>query len=71
MYRLSPTIASLGLRLSVFAFAFLIHFKRKNDGQKIVEEYKATHTPVSEEEDPFADEGEVKPEGGAELEEKA
>ena len=57
--------------ISVFAFAFLIHFKRKNDGQKIVEEYKATHTPVSEEEDPFADKGEEKPEGGAELEEKA
>ena len=48
----------LFMPVSVFAFAFLLHIKRRNDGKKIVEEYKATHAPASEEEDPFADEGE-------------
>ena len=48
----------LFMPVAVFAFAFLLHIKRRNDGKKIVEEYKATHTPASGEEDPFADEGE-------------
>ena len=48
----------LFMPVSVFAFAFLLHIKRRNDGKKVVEEYKATHAPASEEEDPFADEGE-------------
>lgn len=42
--------------IAVLAFAFLIHIKRKEDGKKVVEEYKATHTPAAEEEDSFANE---------------
>lgn len=55
-------IASLlFMPVAVIAFAFLVHIKRKKDGRKVVEEYKATHTPASEEEDPFADKDEETP----------